>query len=97
MNVVLLISPVIHYNEGYEQMRDGFIEELVWKGFYGLRYNIGTSEQIAATEDELFNASFFTVKHENARRSLSINTCHSHLLQSMTIMFSISMPSKFFD
>jgi hypothetical protein len=96
-HIVSLMRPMIHYDKGHEEMNEEFLKELVRKGLYGFRYNIGTSEEIADAENELLKHGFFTSTHDNKRRSLSISTYRSSLYRIMAIMIGISIFSTFFD
>ena len=89
--------PMIQYDKGLEEMNEAFLGELVRNGLFGFYYPIGNPEEISGAIDHLVNAGFFTSKHDNDRRSLSISTYGSHLFRTMSIFLSVSIFKKFFD
>lgn len=94
--IILSMRPMIHYDVGYELMNADFLGELVRKGLFGFKCDIGSPAEISAAIDQLFDAKFFLSKHENQRRSLSISTYGSHIIRTMKIMLNIPIFSKFF-
>jgi hypothetical protein len=95
-HVVSSLRPIIDYDIGHEKDNEDFLEELVRNGLFVFNHNFGSPEVVNAAMKQLKEAHFFTSKHDNARRSLSISTTGSSLHRVMDIMLDVPIFVDFF-